>query len=441
MKKRILKAMSVMLVAATLMTGTGFNEVVTVKADTVYDENGYDAEGYDCDGYDRDGYNKRGYDRENLDKYGCYPSGYDRDGYDRYGYNRWGYDKNGYDKEGYDSAGYGKDGYNREGYDKNGYDRDGYDKNGYNRNGYDKDGYDKKGYDKNHRDRNGNVDSRMACTGYYFSMKYAHTFTNANSKISGKTWYNQKNSKMDFINNKAKQFSIYGVYVKANGKEKYVFANDYTVKVKKLNVNKNGYGKYKITITLNDKIDDYYSVTGNKIMEKTVTVVPNNEAIGSMGIKSIPMSNKYKSKVNPKTNKEWCLEMYTNNLFEGIDGVEVFISPKKDSKNSILHFKSGYKKDAWYTSNEKFDRLYDTKKSWIWSKKAFNSKKLYNYYASVRLYTNVNGKKLYSDWFIMKFNENNGFARYFTTKLNGGKRYAANLKIKKYYDEAKGQYR
>ena len=100
MKKRILKVMSMMLVAATLMTGTGFNEIVTVKADTVYDENGYDAEGYDRDGYDRNGYDKNGYDRENLDKYGCYPSGYDRDGYDRYGYNRWGYDKNGYDKEG-----------------------------------------------------------------------------------------------------------------------------------------------------------------------------------------------------------------------------------------------------------------------------------------------------------------------------------------------------
>ena len=34
MKKRILKVMSMVLVAATLMTGTVFNEVVTVKAAT-----------------------------------------------------------------------------------------------------------------------------------------------------------------------------------------------------------------------------------------------------------------------------------------------------------------------------------------------------------------------------------------------------------------------
>ena len=285
MKKRVLKAMSAMLVAATLVTGVGFNEVVNVKAETVYDENGY----HDADNYDEDE----------------------------------------------------------------------------------------------------NEDSEQTCTGYYFSMKYAHTFTNADPKISGKAWYDQKSSKIDFINNKAKQFSIEGVYVKANGKKKYVSSDYYTVKVKKLSVNKNGYGKYKITVTLNDKIDnDYYTVTGNKVMEKNVTVVPDIEAIEFMIIQPGSWNNK-KSKADWKTTHEYYLNMRTNILFKGIDGVEVVISPKKDGENSILHFSSEYKKIS--VNNE-----YGTKKTWVWPRK----KILNNYYISLRSYSSVNGKKVYSDWYI-----------------------------------------
>lgn len=78
MKKRFVKAMGMMLAVAMIITGVGFMDVVTVKAEKVYnadgyDENGYDRNGYDVDGYDADGYDKDGYDRE----------GYDKNGYDR----------------------------------------------------------------------------------------------------------------------------------------------------------------------------------------------------------------------------------------------------------------------------------------------------------------------------------------------------------------------
>lgn len=150
MKKRILKVMSMVLVAATLMTGTVFNEVVTVKAATNVEtgagfelcENG---DIYNMTPESLAYYKAQGY---TFDENGNFTYSYNSDGQhitridwlDKDGYDKNGHDKNGYDRSGYNDEGYDRDGYNREGYDENGYDRDGYDKNGYDKNHYNKNG-------------------------------------------------------------------------------------------------------------------------------------------------------------------------------------------------------------------------------------------------------------------------------------------------------------
>lgn len=344
MKKRFVKTMSMMLAAAMLITGFGFSNVTTVKAEHVYDED------IDTD-IDVD---------VNIDE-----------------------------------------------------------------------------------DTNGNDFNNIKheCSGYYFGMKYAHTLSDKKSKINEKEWYKQKSSKVDFINNKSKQFAI-SVYINVNGKPKFVQPEEYKVKVKKLSVNKNGYGKYEVIVTLNDKIDNnYYTVTDNKVMKKVITVVPNIEAIDGEAMVS-GCWNEKKSKANWKTTHEYYVRMWTNHLFKGVDGVEVVVSPKKDGKNNILHFKSECRKDKGYTKYDKIHNCYGTKKTWVWSRKTFYNKKLYDYYVSVRLYSIVDGKKLYSDWLVEATTVKNNTAitnSYITTKLNGGKRYNK-LKVSKYYSEANGEY-
>lgn len=365
MKKRILKVMSMMLVAATLMTGTGFNEVVTVKADTVYDENGYDAEGYDCDGYDKDGYNKRGYDRENLDKYGCYPSGYDRDGYDRYGYNRDGYDRNGYDKEGYDRAGYGKDGYNREGYDKNGYDHDGYDKNGY---------------DKNHRDRNGKYDPAYARNPYKEDIE-DDVFKIIPSDCSG-----TKNSYLieDSTGKNGKKI-VDGLKAKIKN---HTDDWNFTANITPIAV-KHGYGYYKLTLKYNERYNNYVYTATIKVFPKVAIDVDTWP--GEKG------------------------QMYvigTKNAFKNIDGVQLkMVTSDKNEKvilNKYISSKSILaKKDLKDMGNKQYKKLYAKAQKDLLKEYGFNSKdgtvkffwmKPINYkrYGWItRVYIVVNGKRYY----------------------------------------------
>lgn len=265
MKKRILKVMSMMLVAATLMTGTGFNEVVTVKADTIYDENGYDAEGYDYRGYDKNGYNRDGYDRYGRDRDGFSTNGYDKDGYNRNGY-RNGYDHEGYNVEGYNEAGYDREGYDKNGYDVNGYDKegynsagygkDGYNREGYDENGYDRDGYDKNGYDKNHYNKNGKYDPAYARNPYKEDIE-DDVFKIIPSDCSG-----TKNS-----------YSIYDDTGK-NGKKivdglKAKIKNhtdnwNFTAKITPIAV-KHGYGYYKLTLKYNERYNNYVYTTTIKV--------------------------------------------------------------------------------------------------------------------------------------------------------------------------------
>lgn len=381
MKKRILKAMSMMLVAATLMTGTGFNEVVTVKADTVYDENGYDAEGYDRDGYDRDGYgrdgynvagydrdgyDRDGYDHNDLDKYGCYISGYDKDGYDRYGYDRDGYDRNGYDKEGYNSAGYGKDGYDREGYDENGYDRDGYDKNGY---------------DKNHYNKNGKYDPSYARNPYKEDIE-DDVFKIIPSDCSG-----TKNS-----------YSIYDDTGK-NGKKivdglKAKIKNhtdnwNFTAKITPIAV-KHGYGYYKLTMKYNERYNNYVYTATIKVFPKVA--IDTDFWPGEKG------------------------QIYvigTKNAFKNIDGVQFkMVTLDKNEKvilNKYISSKSILaKKDLKDMGNKQYKKLYAKAQKDFLKMYGFNSKngtvksfsmkpiKYKRFGWITRVYIVVNGKRYYS---------------------------------------------
>lgn len=278
MKKRILKAMSMVLVAATLMTGTGFNEVVTVKAETlVYDADGYDQYGYDKNGYDRDGYDyhsydKNGYDRDGYDRYGYDKDGYDKDGYDYYGYGRDGYnrdygrDKEGYDRDGYNEAGYDREGYKRDGYDANGYDKEGYDragygKDGYNREGYDKkgydrDGYDKNGYDKNHRDRNGKLHPDcVKKTNDYDIDKVLFTGKYGNYGLSINSGWRMDREKMIiniYTNDKSAKAAVKELKKMFAANKSNMFTLDSVTSV----ATKNGYGKYKLVLKYGDEYNN-----------------------------------------------------------------------------------------------------------------------------------------------------------------------------------------
>lgn len=236
MKKRILKVMSMMLVAATLMTGTGFNEVVTVKAETlVYDADGYDQYGNDKNGYDREGYSM-GYDKDGYDR-----NGYDDYGYDRDGYNYSGYNRDGYDREGYDEYGYGKDGYNREGYDENGYDRDGYDENGY---------------DKNHRDRNGKLHPDcVKKTNDYDIDKVLFTGKYGNYGLSINSGWRMNRKKMIiniYTNDKSAKAAVKELKKMFAANKSNMFTLDSVTSV----ATKNGYGKYKLVLKYGDEYNN-----------------------------------------------------------------------------------------------------------------------------------------------------------------------------------------
>lgn len=354
MKKRLLKVMSMMLVAATLMTGTGFNEVVTVKADTVYDENGYDAYGYDKNGYDRDGYDyrgydKNGYDRDGYDRYGYDKDGYNKDGYDYYGYGRDGYDrdygrdKEGYDRDGYNEAGYDRNGYDKYGYDVNGYDKEGYDhagygKDGYNRdgydkNGYDRDGYDKNGYDKNHYNKNGKYDPAYARNPYKEDIE-DDVFKIIPSDCSG-----TKNS-----------YSIYDDTGK-NGKKivdglKAKIKNhtdnwNFTAKITPIAV-KHGYGYYKLTMKYNERYNNYVYTATIKVFPKVrieADFLPGENIKGQMYV------------------------IGTKNAFKNIDGVQFKIvklnKNKKVMLNKYISSKSILaKKDLKDMGNKQYKKLY-----------------------------------------------------------------------------------
>lgn len=313
MKKRILKAMSVMLVAATLMTGTGFNEVVTVKAETLV---------YDADGYDQYGNDKNGYDREG------YSNGYDKDGYDRNGY-----DDYGYDRDGYNYSGYNRDGYDREGYDEYGYDKDGYNRDGYDEYGYDRDGYDKNGYDKNHRDRNGKYDPA------YARNPNKEEIVDDVFKIIPRDCSGTKNS-----------YSIYDDTGK-NGKKivdglKAKIKNhtddwNFTANITPIAV-KHGYGYYKLTLKYNERYNNYVYTATIKVFPKVrieADFLPGENIKGQMYV------------------------IGTKNAFKNIDGVQFKIvklnKNKKVMLNKYISSKSILaKKDLKDMGNKQYKKLY-----------------------------------------------------------------------------------
>lgn len=438
MKKRVLKAMSVMLVAATLVTGVGFNEVVNVKADTVYDENGYDAdgydaEGYDINGYDRDGYNKYGYDKDGYDRDGYDYRGLDKDGYNRDGYNAWkldrdgydkdgydehgldrngydrdgykngyndegynrnGYDRNGYDKDGYKSDGYNKDGYdrngydkngydvngyNKEGYDKNGYNKEGYDRNGYDKKGYDKDGYDKNGYDKNHYDKNGKYDPAYAKDPYK-----SQVLDDIYKIIPDK--YEKLKDNLSIFDNTGKNGKKIIDGMKSKIKKNSGDWN-FTAKITPIAV-KNGYGYYKLTMKYNERYNNY-------VVENTIKVFP------TIGYHESPWNEK---------NAFYIIG--TKNGFKNIDGVEYTIKKGKKvvlkqnfSSKAILS-----KKDIKYMGTWQYRKMYEDYQKELLkqnklsikdgSVKLFAIKDVYKkhcvYTTSLRSYITVNGKRYYS---------------------------------------------
>ena len=449
MKKRILKVMSVMLVAATLVTGAGFNEVVNVKADTVYDENGYDADGYDKDGYTRDGYDADGYDKDGYTR-----DGYDKDGYDREGYNYWGYDKNGYnrngydkdgyDKDGYDQSGIGKDGYDREGYDKygcdkdgyrrDGYNLDGYDRDGYDRAGYDKDGYDHKGYDwagykrdgyndagydKNGYDREGYNKNGYAKDGYnkdgydkngydrdgYDKKGYDKKHRDKNGNLNPK-YFKKPNFRDDFariVN--SWDFIVTDGWNGSNG-SKYKY---YTV------VDRNNIGGKAVIKKINDKIKKnsneydfkasiktiavnkvgygkyklvlkYGKEYGNVTKEKEFTVFPLFTTW-----ENCTAASKYKDRVNTAVEG-------TKEAFKNVDGLEL--------KVYIITKKAGQKMKLYKTLNmsPKYDKRRDgtlkSHHSYASAGYILMPKKWYFSTATVRPYVIVNGKKIYGTMLI-----------------------------------------
>ena len=119
------------------------------------------------------------------------------------------------------------DGYNIWGYDKDGYNQWGYDIRGYNRNGYDSDGYDKNGNDKN---GNSCVDIKLNVT----QNKKGNKVTKTEEVVTFKT-------------------------------EK-VTKEHYAISIKK-NVNKNGFGEYRVTVNFDDKYK-------NIKFEKSIVVTP-----------------------------------------------------------------------------------------------------------------------------------------------------------------------
>lgn len=405
MKKRILKVMSMMLVAATLMTGTGFNEVVTVKAETLaygedgynqkgYDKDGYDREGYDYHGYDKNGYNREGYDRYGYDRDGYDKNGYDkerydRDGYDYFygrdkeGYNRDGYNEAGYDRNGYDKYGYDVNGYDKEGYDHAGYGKDGYDREGYDENGYDRDGYDKKGYDKNHRDRNGKYDPA------YARNPYKEDIVDDIFKIIPRDCHETKNSYLikDSTGKNGKKI-VDGLKAKIkNHKDNWNF----TAKITPIAV-KHGYGYYKLTLKYNERYNNYVYTTTIKVFPEVVI-----------------------------TGEYWTDEkgqMYvigTKNAFKNIDGAQYkMVNLDKNNKvmlNKYISSKSILaKKDLKDMGNKQYKKLYAKAQKDFLKEYGFNSKDgTVKFFSTkpipinnmgcgwiTRVYIVVNGKRYYS---------------------------------------------
>lgn len=434
--------MSMMLVAATLMTGTGFNEVVTVKADTVYDENGYDAYGYDKNGYDRegydkDGYNRRGYDRNGYDRegydfYGRDRDGFSRQGYDKDGYNRDGYrngvDRDGYYVSGYNEAGYNREGYNRDGYDVNGYDKEGYDhagygKDGYNRdgydkNGYDREGYDKNGYDKNHRDRNGKLHPDCVEKTYdydiddvLFTGKYGEYRLSVNS---GWTMNRKKMIINIYTNDKRATTAVKELKKMFAVNKSDKFTLDSVVSV----ATKNGYGKYKLVLKYGDEYNNakteyelrvYPQATMDESDQSMSYLYTTKDALKYMdGVEYKILRGK--RKITKKYDKKGKLisidiQAITNSKYKvikkGSKKVKnlkaMDISKMPELKKNLKSY--GFGKKAVMTKFVNLNPNIDfKKKTKNFEEEARQMVKEINGDAYVRYYVVVNGKKVYSSW-------------------------------------------
>ena len=398
MKKRILKAMSMMLVSATLMTGTGFNEVVTVKAETLV---------YDADGYDQYGNDKNGYDREG------YSMGYDKDGYDRNGY-----DDYGYDRDGYNYSGYNRDGYDREGYDEYGYDKDGYNREGYDKNGYDRDGYDKNGYDKNHRDRKGKLNPECVEKTYdydiddvLFTGKYGEYRLSVNS---GWTMNRKKMIINIYTNDKRATAAVKELKKMFAVNKSDKFTLDSVVSV----ATKNGYGKYKLVLKYGDEYNNakteyelrvYPQATMDESDPSMSYLYTTKDALKYMdGIEykilrgARKITKKYDKKgklisidIQAITNSKYKVIKKGSKKVKNLKAMNISKMPalKKNLKSYGFGKKAVMTKFVNLNPNIDFE-----KKTKNFEEDARQMVKAINGDAYVRYYVVVNGKKVYSSW-------------------------------------------
>lgn len=253
-------------------------------------------------------------------------------------------DADGYDMSGYDSDGYNHDGYNADGYDDEGYDRDGYDKNGYDLEGFDRNGFDQDGNSK-------------------YQQVVDITFKNQIEGTNKIPWSPTKNL-----------IEVERAYLYTN---RFIEEPDYKVSIKKVSVDKNGYGTYKVTVKCTE---EYY----NSEYSKKVVVIPDEEVNTNLwhDYYSSKSSKRYLTlTVFPqRTKAKW------KNAYKNITGVECQVATDKKFKHIYKKVSSTKKPSA--TSNISLpDINYDYKKT-------------PDLYCRWRTYVTVKGKKIYSEWKI-----------------------------------------
>ncbi|SHJ57481.1 hypothetical protein SAMN02745136_00428 [Anaerocolumna jejuensis DSM 15929] len=234
----------------------------------------------------------------------------------------------------YDVDGYDALGYDKDGYDVLGYDKDGYDKDGYNRSGRDRNGYDRSGRDKNGYDKNGFVVDKIVAT----------------RDESGKL-------NITVLNTKGYRISL----------------DDYKVSTKAISARK-GCGTYKITVKLNEN-------RGGETFTQTVTVLPvayNFEIVTGIGGYSSKSAN-----YNGKADFRFSVG-YETSALNYFDGIQYVASKDKNYKNvyakNTIKLKKTSKSKDYYRVSE------------------FEVKDGSTCYIKYRVYTVVDGKKIYSEW-------------------------------------------
>lgn len=140
-----------------------------------------------------------------------------------------------------------------------------------------------------------------------------------------------------------------------------------TVTTKAISVRK-GCGTYRVTVTCN-------GLSGNKVLTKTVTVVPSNQ-----GVRFIVNSSGYSRYSKFYNGKAKCaIELdCEKSALKNFDGFQYVISKDKNFK------------DIYTKATTEFGKNHVSK--------AFTVKDGATFYTKYRVYTVVDGKKIYSEW-------------------------------------------